>query len=53
VVLTAERLLPLARDGIAQLIAEVVGAVLQETIASGLAGAYWPALLQAVDRGGE
>jgi hypothetical protein len=33
--------------------AEVVGAVLRETIENGLGRAYWPALLEVVDRAGE
>jgi 3-hydroxyisobutyrate dehydrogenase len=46
--------LDLAREvGVAARGAEVVGAVLKETIESGFGGAYYPALLEVVDRWGD
>ena len=46
--------LDLAREvGVTARGAEVVAAVLRETIENGLGRAYWPAMLEAVDRAGE
>jgi len=43
--------LDLAREvGVSARGAEVVGAILADTVASGLGAAYWPALLEVVDR---
>jgi 3-hydroxyisobutyrate dehydrogenase len=43
--------LELAREvGVRARGAEVVGAILADTVASGLGAAYWPALLEVVDR---